>query len=103
MPRLFQPIRVGQADLRDHLPVCWLYDMENGRLISGALNGDIVVWDYPALTPYLHLTPHLLYSVGSVTALQLVKRPFMEFQDSSIKLYCLLSVHEDKRIRLWHL
>lgn len=102
MPDLYLPISFGKHNLANH--VISVYLACPPYFVSGAFNGNIVLYHLHrhALKPALLLSPHVLYQVGSVTALLLIRRPFSEFQTSG-KQYCLLSIHQDKRVRLWNL
>ncbi|CAD8043036.1 unnamed protein product [Paramecium primaurelia] len=101
MPELFIPVYFGSFDLKNHFITKWADDLEKKRVATGSINGDIIIWEFDNfnLKPLIKSTPHLIYRVGGVTALQIMRRPFAEFQDSNMN--CVIAIHQDKRIRIF--
>lgn len=81
MPDLNIPIYFGGFDLKGHLITAWTCTADKKKVVTGAMNGELIVWSFVdgQFSPILKLMPHLLYGVGGVTALQIMKRPFAEF------------------------
>ncbi|CAD8061054.1 unnamed protein product [Paramecium sonneborni] len=100
MPELFIPVYFGSFDFQNHFITTWADDLDKKRIATGSINGDIIIWELDNfnLKPLIKSTPHLIYRVGGVTALQIMRRPFAEFQDSSMN--CVIAIHQDKRIRI---
>ncbi|CAK75255.1 unnamed protein product (macronuclear) [Paramecium tetraurelia] len=100
MPELFIPVYFGSFDFQNHFITAWADDLDKKRIATGSINGDIIIWEFDnfILKPLIKSTPHLIYRVGGVTALQIMRRPFAEFQDSNMN--CAIAIHQDKRIRI---
>ncbi|CAD8139320.1 unnamed protein product [Paramecium octaurelia] len=100
MPELFIPVYFGSFDFQNHFITAWADDIDKKRIATGSINGDIIIWEFDIfnLRPLIKSTPHLIYRVGGVTALQIMRRPFAEFQDSNMN--CAVAIHQDKRIRI---
>lgn len=89
--------------------------LEKKSLVTCAQNGDLIIWkieeDWKTLIPKVFLTPSLSRKIGKVIYIDLLIKPLQYYtvvllSIINIKdgiLNCLITLHEDNRIRMWNL